>query len=240
MRRRTLRVLRDEVQLAVLVGGGIRHLVGGVELGELGALPRDAHAGGLVGRGRPRSGTSSAPSRRRSSRRCPRSPTAARRRSERPASGPRRTTVRGCELALKRSRARAIFMSALVGTAWTERGCWRHGRRRVRGASPALLGLGARSCIAWAVGPALAQARQERARAPVRAHASARWRRRAPRGSSPRATRAGCTARRRCAACRRPGRRRPARRAAACGRTRRRTPPGCSWRSTCGVTSTPP
>ena len=42
-------MLRDEVQLTVVVGGGVGDLVGGVELGELGALAGDARAGRLVG-----------------------------------------------------------------------------------------------------------------------------------------------------------------------------------------------
>src|SRR3954451_25118390 len=47
-RRGNLRVLRREVQLALLVGRGVGDLVGGLELGELGPLGHEAHAGGFV------------------------------------------------------------------------------------------------------------------------------------------------------------------------------------------------
>src|SRR4051812_5125218 len=46
-----LRVLRGEVQLALLVGGGIGHLIGGLELRELGPLRDEAGARGLVAGG---------------------------------------------------------------------------------------------------------------------------------------------------------------------------------------------
>src|SRR3954454_13100926 len=47
-RRGNLCVLLGEVQLALLVGGGVRDLVGRLELGELRPLGHEAHAGGLV------------------------------------------------------------------------------------------------------------------------------------------------------------------------------------------------
>src|SRR3954471_18874246 len=47
-RRGNLCVLRREVQLALLVGRGVGHLVGGLELGELGPLRHEADPGRLV------------------------------------------------------------------------------------------------------------------------------------------------------------------------------------------------